>query len=154
MTTLNERIEEVQTYYGDRLVKWEPGGHPGTPDNPSDGVFAYKAYIKDKNNSNIVRTDIVKIWVLGYGTQNEIAFWENRDYVPETYNFNAIVQNKINEKVSDGTFKHAEIMSANQELKTAIIKAIKSIAGNNEVKYFIVSFDKNDNIASVEQTAY
>lgn len=156
MATLSERITEYQNYLGSRLVKWEEGGHPSGDPVP-DGVWTYKAYYTDEENTDIVRTDIIKIMVYNYGTGTEEAYWENRAFVPTgKKSFSVKVQEKVNEKVLDETFKDGVVVHANEDTLKAVVKTIKEISGNNEVKYYILTFDNatDMNITSTEQTNY
>lgn len=154
MATLTERIDEVKAYYGARLLKWEELGYATDKDgNPTDGRYNYKAYFTDKANPDVLKTEIIQINVFNKGMKNEEAFWENRSFAPAK-NFHEKVLEKVKAKVADGTFKLAEVVTVDEELKKVVIKAIKDVSGTNEVKHFLISFDEKDNITAVEPTNY
>ena len=157
MATLDDRIKEIKEYYGDRLLKWEPLGYPTDSNgNPTDGRYSYKVYFKDANDPNVMRTDIIQINVINKGTADEEAYWENRNYITNiTPSFHEIVKSKVDAKVLDGTFKHAEVITTDEKTRRAIIKVIKpDVSGNNQSMYFIVTFDEDNNVISTEQTNY
>ena len=152
MATLDERVTEIKNFYGSRLLQWNPLGHP--TDN-GDGQYNYGVAFRDANDSNVIREDAVQIVVYNKETANEQAYWKNRNYITNTTpSFAEIVRQKADAEVEAGHFKHIEILQTNEDTKKVVIKAIVDVSGNNEVKYYLVTFDANNNIVSAEETVY